>query len=277
MSTTTWVAPWRSMSSRARRSAPPAAVEAGRRPRASRRRCSPSRPAPSAAGAASACARRAGCCGRRGPARGPGSARCRTQSAQLRSTSERSSMNGMQNAPPRLPSRGSASIHRSSMARSARPPSSRASSGRTTPAPRSQPVVPRHVGRRDRQRGEQVPPRQAAVVAVQAGLDPHPAAEVGERGVDGGLHRVERGPVDGVGEQRRVERVGPAAAVVDDVGLALDGVQRRGAGGGDRRPRRQLGVERGPAHAGVGVGGEAAHRRHRQRLGVTVGEGDRRR
>ena len=41
---------------------------------------------------------------------------------QLRNTNERSSTNGMQNAPPRLPSRGPASIHCSLMARSTSPP-----------------------------------------------------------------------------------------------------------------------------------------------------------
>ena len=88
----------------------------------------------------------------------------------------------MQNAPPVLPSRGSASIHRSSTARSTSPPSvglNSLNASRTIRRPSSHD----RSAAADRQRRDEVPPRQAAarVVAVEARLDAHPAAEVGER------------------------------------------------------------------------------------------------
>ncbi len=174
--------------------------------------------------------RRAWCCGRRGRARGRWSARSRRCRDQLRNTSERSSTNGMQNAPPRLPSRGPASIHRSSTARSTRPPSGglyALNAPRTMSRPSSQRrLAPVRTGSgANRSHHGSAPP-----CAVQPGLGAHPAPEVGQR-------RRRRPPawrrtwrrLDAVGEQRRVERARPAAAAVHDVGLALDGVHRRGA------------------------------------------------
>ena len=104
--------------------------------------------------------------------------------------------------------------------------------GRAEPAERrpddGDALVPAQVRRRDRQRGDQVPPgepgadrrgRHRLIVGVQAGLHLHPGTEVGQRGTNRGLHRIERGTADAVGEQRRVERRVPVAATIDGVRL----------------------------------------------------------
>ena len=65
----------------------------------------------------------------------------------------------------------------------------------------------------ERQRREQVVPRQGTGASVQPGLGTHPSAEVRKRLVDRRLHRVERRSADVVGEQRGVDRAVPA--VVD--------------------------------------------------------------
>ena len=85
------------------------------------------------------------------------------------------------------------------------------------------------------------------------------------------LHRVERRPADGVGEQRGVERVVPLAPAVDDRRLTLDRVDRRGAGHGDLGPGGQLGGVGGTTDRGIAVVGEPAHRRHRQSLSSAAG------
>ena len=113
-------------------------------------------------------------------------------------------------------------------------------------------------------------PWSAALVRIQR-------RKSGSARDDRRLHGVERRPADGVGEQRRVERGGPAAPAVDDVGLALDRVQRRGDGDGDRRPGGPLGVVGGAADGRIGMGGQPAHGRHRQSLDAPVGERDVRR
>ncbi len=127
---------------------------------------------------------------------------------------------------------------------------------------------PRDRGRHVGERCDVVPPRQPAVVAVQSGLDAHPAPEVGERRGDRRLHRIERRPADAVREQRRVEWSVPVTAPVDDVRLALDRVHRRRHGGRDGRPGAQLGVVGGATDVGIGGGGEPSDGRHRQVLGV---------
>ncbi len=104
--------------------------------------------------------------------------------------------------------------------------------------------------------------------AVQASLGVHPSAEIGQGIVDCRLHRVERRPADVVGEQRCLDRAVPAASSIDDVGLTLHRVHRRGAHHRDGRPGAHLGVVGGLANRRVGVGGETADRSHRQRSRV---------
>ena len=79
------------------------------------------------------------------------------------------------------------------------------------------------------------------------GLGPQVAAEVGHRRVDRLVHGVEGRRVDAVGEQRRLQRVGPAPAPVHDVGLALGAVERGRQRDRHRLPRHQLGVVGGAA------------------------------
>ena len=136
-----------------------------------------------------------------------------------------------------------------------------------------QAVVPRDLGGGEGQRGEQVVPRQPALVAVQAGLGAQPAAERRQRIDHGGLHGIERWAADAVGEQRGVQRAGPTAAAVHHVGLALHAVHGGSAGGGHLRPCLHLGVVGGAADGRVGVGSQAAHGGDRQVLRA-VGQGD---
>ena len=149
----------------------------------------------------------------------------------------------MQNAPPRLPSRGAASIQRSSSG-AVDEPAERGRRSRRTRRGRS-PTPSSHdtSGGADRQRRDEVPPRQARRRGRAARLGPQPAAEVGEGVVDGGLHGVERRPADGVGEQRRVERARPtAAAGRRRTASPLIAFIAAAHGTATSRPRRHLGV-----------------------------------
>ena len=152
-------------------------------------------------------------------------------------------MNDMQNAPPALPSRGPASIHCSSSARVDESAELGAvlgegvAHGRDAFVPGSVAGATGHGATRSHHRSP--PPEPDACRPALARIQRRKSAE---RVGHGRLHRVERRPADGVGEQRGVERVVPLAAPVDDRRLALDRVHRRGARHGDLRPRHHLGV-----------------------------------
>ena len=89
--------------------------------------------------------------------------------------------------------------------------------------------------------------------------------------VDDGLgHRVERGAVDVVRAQVRLEIVREAAPAVEHRELTLGAVQRRGERHRHRLPRRELAVVRGPPARGVGMRREAARHRHRDPLVLAV-------
>ena len=128
--------------------------------------------------------------------------------------------------------------------------------------------VPAQGRRGNRARGDEIPPRQTRlrIAAVERVLGPHPPPEVGQRVAYRRLHRVERRPADGVGEQRGVERVVPVAPAVDDRRLALDRVDRCGTWHGDLGPGGQLGGVGGAPDRRIAVVGEPAHSRHRQPL-----------
>ncbi len=207
MSTTTWVAAWRSRSSSARRSRPVSVVSP----------CSTTSVSQKMLAVSASAIGSIFCSGVRWaswvlwyawPSSCAVVCAASTLPFQFRKTSERSSTNGMQNAPPCLPARGPASIHRPSTARSTMPPSDPPkprNAPRTMARPSSHEMAEAANGRGAIRSCHGSPP----VVAVQRRLRAHPAAEVVERVDDRRVHRVERGPADAVGEQRRIERVGP--------------------------------------------------------------------
>ena len=165
------------------------------------RRCSGVRPA-------------SGCCGRRGRARGRWSAPSRPSPLQLSSTSERSPMNDMQNAPPRL------AVAR----RGVDPPlverpvdeagRARRCTWRTPSRTDVDALVPRdRRRRRDGQRGDEVPPRQRRRRGRAAPpWSASTARKSGSAAVTAACIASNVGAADAVGEQRRVERRRPSAA-----------------------------------------------------------------
>jgi len=85
------------------------------------------------------------------------------------------------------------------------------------------------------------------------------------------VHGVEGGPVHAIGEQGRLQRVGPAPPVVQHDGFALGSVEGRGQRDRHRLPARQLGVVGRLASGGIGVIGQAPDHGHGQRLDGAVG------
>ena len=90
------------------------------------------------------------------------------------------------------------------------------------------------------------------------------ALEVGERPAHGLEHRFQRGPVDGVREERRVERGVPVPALGQDVGRALDRVERGRERDGPLLPDGDLRLVRAAPHVPIGIRREVAHFAHRQ-------------
>ena len=250
MSTTTWFEPCRSTSSSANRSALPSG-RARPRPPASRRRCWRSRPTPSAAAAADG-VRWASCVlWYAWPSSCAVVCAESTLPLQFSSTNDRSSTNDMQNAPPCLPSRGAASIHCSSTARSTSPASDGLydeKASRTRP----ESLVPADAARGDGQRRNRSYHGSAPSWPCSRALQRIQRRKWGSDALIAACIASNVGRDDAVREQRRVERRCPLPAPVDGVGLALDGVHRGGTGGGDVRPRRHLGVVAPLANGHVG-------------------------